>query len=159
MKKLLAALVILTTAFQTFAGPYEDGIAAYDRGDYANAARLMKIPAQQGYAPAQFNLGVMYFKGLGIPQDYAEAFRWYKMAAQQGYAPAQYNLGVMYAKGQGIPQDYARAYLWYNLAAIKGDTDSVKNRDIFAKRMTSQQIAEAQKMARECLESNYKKCD
>ena len=136
----------------------------YDKGkgapqDYAEAVRWYKLAAAQGDAFAQYNLGWMYGKGQGIPQDYAEAARWYKLAAAQGLADAQYNLGNMYRLGLGIPQDHERAHLWLNLAATKGDSDAVKNRDITAKKMTPQQIAEAQKMARECLASNYTKCD
>ena len=56
-------------------------------------------------------------------------------------------------------QDYTRAHMWFNLAAVTGDSVSVKNRDIVAKRMTPQQIAEAQKLARECQARNFKNCD
>ena len=101
----------------------------------------------------------MYSKGQGVVQDYAEAVRWYRLAAQQGYARAQYNLGFMYSNGQGVVQDYVKAHSWYNLSAIKGDADAVKNRDIVAKRMTAQQIAEAQKLARDCQARNFKGCD
>ncbi len=127
--------------------------------DYAEAVRWHRLAAQQGYARAQYNLGNMYSNGQGVVQDYAEAVRWYRLAAQQGYARAQYNLGNMYSNGQGVVQDYVKAHSWYNLSAIKGDADAVKNRDIVAKRMTSQQIAEAQKMARDCQARNFKGCD
>jgi TPR repeat protein len=63
--------------------------------------------AEQGDASAQYNLGVMYANGYGVPQDYAEAVRWYRLAAGQGNAKAQYNLGLMYYNGEGVPQDYA----------------------------------------------------
>ena len=69
--------------------------------------------ADQGYALAQTNLGVMYAQGRGVPQDYAQAMQWYRKAADQGIAHAQYNLGVMYAQGQGVAQDYAQAVQWY----------------------------------------------
>jgi len=49
--------------------------------------------------------------------------------------------------------------MWFNLASVKGDAIAVKNRDIIAKRMTSQQISEAQKLARECQSRNFKNCD
>ena len=45
---------------------------------------------------AQYNLGVMYDNGDGVPQDYKEAVKWYRLAAEQGDASAQYNLGLMY---------------------------------------------------------------
>jgi len=88
-----------------------------------------------------------------VPQDYQEAFRWSRSAAVQGYASAQNNLGVMYRKGQGVAQDYIQAHLWYNLAASELTDDdrerAVKNRDLMAEKMTSEQIVEAQRLARE----------
>jgi TPR repeat protein len=101
----------------------------------------------------------MYDEGQGVAQDYKEAVRWYKLAAAQGNAKAQFNLGISYAKGEGVAQDYLRAHMWLNLAAIGGDADAVKSRDITARKMTPQQIAEAQKLARECQARNFKNCD
>ncbi len=109
--------------------------------------------AEQGMAKAQFSLGLMYYKGEGVPLNSVEAVRWFLAAAEQGYAWAQNNLGVMYANGQGVPQDYIQAQMWYNLAAsdLTGDDRewAVKNRDEIAEKMTSEQIAEAQRLARE----------
>jgi hypothetical protein len=105
--------------------------------------------AEQGDARAQFNLGLMYDTGEGVPQDDAEAVRWYRLAADQGDATAQYNLGLMYANGQGVPQDYVAAHMWLNLAAAQGNANASESRDIVANRMTPEQIAEAQRLARE----------
>ena len=55
----------------------------------------------------------------------------------------------MYALGLGVPQDYVHAHMWISLAAAQGDADAVNNRDIVAAKMTPDQIAEAQKLARE----------
>lgn len=92
-------------------------------------------------------------------KDFSTALRKFKSAAAQGNASAQSNLGVMYGKGQGVVQDFTRAHMWSNLSAVKGDSDTVKNRDIIAYKMTPQQIAEAQKLARECQARNFKNCD
>jgi hypothetical protein len=85
--------------------------------------------------------------------------RWYRLAAQQGHTRAQHNLGLMYGLGQGVAQDYVRAYMWFNVAAVNGNKLSVENRDIVASKMTPPQIEQAQQMARECIASNFKKCD
>lgn len=98
----------------------EDASAAYEQGDYAAAYRLIKPLAEQGYAKAQFNLGVMYHNGEGVPQDYTEAMKWYQKAAVQDLADAQYNLGVMYNNGEGAPQDYTEAMKWFRKAAEQG---------------------------------------
>ena len=67
--------------------------------DDAEAVKWFRLAADQGYAAAQCNLGVMYANGQGIiNKDEAEAVKWYRLAADQGYALAQYNLGVMYAQ-------------------------------------------------------------
>jgi TPR repeat protein len=127
--------------------------------DYAEAAKWYRLAAAQGHAGAQLNLGAMHYNGEGVTQDYAEAAKWYRLAAAQGHAIAQSNLGGMYGNGQGVLQDYVKAHMWMNLAAAKGHANGARNRDIVAKRMTSQQIAEAQKMARDCLARNLKGCD
>jgi TPR repeat protein len=135
-------------------------VAAHNRKDYATAVALFRSLAAQGYASAQYNLGLMYDNGTGVAQDYKEAVRLYGLAAAQGNAMAQYNLGVMYRNGQGVAQDYVRAHMWYNLGAISGDSKNAStNRDNIAERMTPQQIAEAQAMARKCQASNFKQCD
>ncbi len=126
---------------------FDEGMAAYDRGDYATALREWYPLAEQGDAEAQFNLGLMYRKGLGVPRHYAEAVKWYRKAAEQGNASAQNNLGVMYAKGQGVPQDNTEAYFWFSLAAVSGDDVAVKNRDLAGKELTASQIEAIQQRA------------
>ena len=117
--------------------------------DYKEAVKWYRKAAEQGDAAGQYGLGVLYDKGQGVPQDYKEAVKWYRKAAEQGNAVAQSNLGSMYGNGQGVPQDYIEAHKWLNLAAAEGNEIASKNRDIVAKRMTPEQIAEAQKLARE----------
>ena len=137
---------------------FDKGLDAYDRGDYATALREFKPLAEKGDAYAQYNLGVMYDNGQGVPKDYKTAVKWYTLAAEQGNADAQSNLGVMYYHGNGVPEDNVRAHMWFNLSASTGQENAIKNRDIVAKKMSSEQIAEAQKLARECVKKNYKGC-
>ena len=128
MRMLLMSLALaLGLASMATAGPFEDGLAAYESGDFATALKLMLPLAERGDAKAQVNLGLMYDNGEGVPQDDAEAVRWYRLAAEQGNADAQVNLGVMYDVGQGVPQDYAEAVRWYRLAAEQGDADAQVN--------------------------------
>lgn len=91
-------------------------------------------------------------------KDYATALRAYQSLAARGDAAAQFTLGLMYDLGRGVPQDYVTAHMWFNLAAARGDANGAKGRDIVARLMTPQQIADAQKRARECLAQNYKGC-
>jgi len=100
----------------------------------------------------------MYEKGRGVPQDDKTAVKWYRRAAEQGDAEAQGNLGAMYAFGKGVLKDYVYAHMWGNIAATNGNKLGAKLRDDFEKKMTSAQIADAQKLARECVRKNYKGC-
>ena len=96
------------------------GVTAYKWGAYGIALREWRPLAEQGNAKAQYNLGLMYRKGQGVPQDDAEAVEWWRKAAEQGNAGAQNNLGVMYRNGHSVPQDYAEAVGWWRKAAEKG---------------------------------------
>jgi len=127
--------------------------------DYAEAMKWYKLAEAQGNAMAQSSIGDMYREGKGVVQDYAEAVKWYRLAAAQGGASAQYNLGMMSATGAGVVQDYVQAHMWWNLAAVGGVQLAVKGRDMIASMMTPQQIAEAQKLAKECQARNFKNCD
>ena len=146
-----AALFTLVLAFAAPAAAqdFNAGLEAYQRGDYAAALREFRALAEQGHATAQTNLGIMYHDGLGVPQDYAEALSWYKKAAALGNVFAYYNLGLMYSKGDGVAQDVVLAHMWWTLAASQGDEAATKDRDIVAGMMTSEQLAEAQKLARD----------
>jgi TPR repeat protein len=119
--------------------------------DFAEAARWSRIAAEQGYAAAQFNVGLMYDRGVGLPQDFTEAVRWYRRAAEEGMPAAQNNLGRMYYEGKGLAQDYVQAHMWLNLAASSAAGDQQKisaaSRDSVAGKMTSEQIALAQRLA------------
>jgi len=77
--------------------------------------------AEAGDVEAQYNLGLMYARGDGVPQDYNEAVKWYTKAAEQGDAAAQLNLGVMYHEGHGVSQDYKEAFKWCSRAAKQGN--------------------------------------
>src|SRR3989337_314459 len=130
MRRPSAALILIISLFITglaIAGPFEDATKAYYIGDYETAYRLIKPLAEQGLPEAQFNLGLMYDKGQGVPKDYAEAVKWYRKAAEQGFAEGQYNLGKIYYTGQGVLQDYAEAAKWYRKAAEQGNTSAQFN--------------------------------
>jgi TPR repeat protein len=82
------------------------------------------LSAEEGDAEAQFNLGVMYAQGQGVPQDDVQAVKWYRLAADQGVAQAQYNLGLSYMKGVGVEQSIVDAMMWLEQAADQGHTKS-----------------------------------
>ena len=146
MKTVLLVLVLLWPV--TVLADLNEGFEAAQRGDFATAMREWRPLAEAGVAKAQYNLGVMYDKGKGVPEDDTEAVKWYRLAAEQGHAQAQSNLGAMYANGEGVPEDYVQAYAWTNLAAAQGHKKAAGNKDIARKAMTPAQIAEAQKLSK-----------
>ena len=137
---------------------FDEGIAAYDSGDYKAALREFRVLARQGDARAQYNLGVMYQTGRGVTQDYQEADRWYRNAAEHGHVEAQFSLGLMYKegllgmmykKGVGVVKNYMKAHKWFNIAASNGHAASKENMGIVASQMTPDDISKAQKLAQE----------
>ena len=113
------------TLFNTFSLPaqadLDDAIAAYQTGDHTTVLKEFIGSAVQGDAAAQYNLGLMYDKGEGVPLDEAEALQWYLLAAEQGHAKAQSNLGNLYEHGLGVQQNYFEAVKWYRKSAERGD--------------------------------------
>jgi hypothetical protein len=80
-----------------------------------------------GNAATQFDLGLRYATGQGVPQDLQKAAELYQEAADQGHALAQYNLGVLYVTGQGVPQALQKAAELFQKAADQGDADAQYN--------------------------------
>ena len=117
--------------------------------DDAKARQWYEKSAIQGHADAQVNLGILFVYGRGVPQDYKMAVYWLRLSANQGNDLAQRKFGLMYERGDGVPQDYVQAYMWYNLGTANGAKPGAVLRDALAKRMTPDQIAEAQQLARE----------
>jgi Sel1 repeat len=97
MKKptIVIGAVLFVQLFGTpaaIAGPWEDGMAAYNRGDYMPAIRVFRTLAEQGNAKAQNVLGVMFRKGEGVPKNPVRAHMWFSFAAKRGEASARAEL-------------------------------------------------------------------
>jgi len=120
---LMACLLLLAPA--SHAGPYEDSVAAYDKGDYATAFQKWLPLGEKGDADAQNRLGILYQNAQGVPQDDTQAASWYQKAADQGNSNAQFNLAILYETGKGVAQDYVKALALYRQAAAQGDSDAI----------------------------------
>ncbi|MDG2413917.1 MAG: hypothetical protein P8L99_05010 [Hyphomicrobiales bacterium] len=83
MRRLFAFATVLLLAAPAWAD-FDDGMAAYERGEYETAFEEGLPFAEQGDAEAQFGLALMYEFGDGVPQDYAEAVKWYSLSAVLG---------------------------------------------------------------------------
>ncbi len=126
---------------------FQTGLDAYNKGDYVAAVAEWRPLAEEGDPIAQFNLGLLFLDGHGVPQSDVEAVNWFRRAAEQDYAQAQHNLGAMYAKGRGVKNDLVQAYKWLNLCAAKGNSGCVTQRDLIAKKLKPGQVAEGQRLA------------
>ena len=115
----LAVLLVLASGACDRAPDSQDNLGIRTRHKVEAVERYRKA-AEQGYADAQFSLGICYAEGDGVAQDKAEAVKWYRKAAEQGYARAQFNLGVSYESGDGVAQDKAEGVKWYRKAAEQG---------------------------------------
>lgn len=109
---------------QSTQAAFEQGEAAYQRKDYANALALWLPLAQQRHSLAQYNIAYMYQKGLGTQPDAAMACAWYSQAAALGDIAAVVALGHCYASGQGLAKDLTQAARMYQLAATVGDAQA-----------------------------------
>jgi len=113
----------------------------------------LKSSAEQGQAEAQFVLGSMYAAGTIVDRNHIEAVQWLRLSAEQGYAQSFFPLLNAYLEGNGVPQDYVSAHLWFNIAAARLTGDdravAVEQRDLVQGLVNSNQVAEAQRLARE----------
>ena len=122
----LPALFVSLLSNSVLAG-FEDGIAAYQANDLPLAYKEFREAAENGHVDSQYNLALMYEKGIGTAKDEKEATVWYRKAAARGNTFAQYNLAVMYENGRGTPVDYAQAHDWYRKAVAQGDPLAIGN--------------------------------
>jgi TPR repeat protein len=104
---------------------YQLGRAYARANNFGSAVMQYQKAADRGYVPSEYDLGVLYEKGLGVVPDEAQAVAWYRRAAEQGFALAQSNLGNIYRNGLGVPQDYAEALKWLHEAADQGNADTL----------------------------------
>jgi TPR repeat protein len=157
----------LALMFQMGAPPVDRGNQGH-APDLAVAARWHLRAAERGDIPAQAALCGILYDGEGIPQNFALAAYWCQQAAEKGDHSGQLTLGEMYEKGQAVLQGFVTAYMWYNLAAtgfsnLSSISDekifkrvhsefmerAISARDALARRMTSTQLAEGQRLAKE----------
>jgi TPR repeat protein len=101
----------------------------YDLGRHVQPSRTENIrwlteAANQGYAPAEYELGRIYLYGRGVPSDYSKALVWERKAADQGDPRAQRDLAFMYERGFGVKAEPQEAAAWNRKAAAQGQPDA-----------------------------------
>jgi len=125
LQRLGRRLLLATTFFllllpASAPAGFDEGSAAYERGDYDTAFREFMPLAVAGEPWAQAMIGTMHESGLGVLQNSTEAAHWYRRSAEQSFAASQFRLGVLYATGKGLPRDHAEAVRLFHLAADQG---------------------------------------
>ncbi len=157
MKWLLIIPVVslaLLVGLPTSGANFQEGLDAYDRGDFATALEEWTPLVEQGHADALTNLGVLYNKGQGVNQDHGAALKLWTLASEQGQPDAQTNLGLLYVHGKGVPADNVYAHMWWNIAASQGNKNARINLNIVAKKLSPMQLQTAQRMALEWIASH-----
>lgn len=95
------------------------------------------------------NLGLMYANGDGVPKSYDRALPLFLKAAEGGLPDAQHSAAAVYANGWGTPPDLVEALKWGEILLLRGF--DVPFKDELVSRMTPQQIADAQRLAKKWL--------
>ena len=114
--------------------------------DYEKAMYWYRLAAEQGFAPAESNLGTMFAKGHGVAVNYPEAVRWFRLAAEKGYALGLQNLAACYLKGYGVAPNKIVAHSLFILAA-RGDRKAALHRDEHAKTMRVDELEAARMLS------------
>ena len=123
------------------------GQSATDHGAQAYSLGSLRKLADRGDADAQWQMGVRYHNGEGVPRDDVQAMQWFLRAAEQGHVIAQATLGAYYWAGRGVPQDFSKAYFWSAIALAQGDENSKSRLEGLASQMTREQVAAARQQA------------
>jgi len=92
MKRFFAAAILCLISATPVSANYDDGEAAFGRGDYATALREWRGLADQGHGVSQHNLCLLYATGQGVSLDYVKAYLWCSLAAPQGVKNADKDL-------------------------------------------------------------------
>lgn len=141
-----AAFICLCLAPAAMAGTYEDGMAAYETGDFAAALQHMRPLAEAGDVRAQFQLGAMHGQGEGVPQSDDEWVAWLQLAADGGYALAQTELGLVLVDGVHLPKNWPLAHMYFNLAVESGYPEAIAVNAWLRSQLTPEQAAEAARL-------------
>ena len=183
MKSSLTAIYLtlalsLGTVSAAWSADFQKGLAAYNSGDYATALHEWTPLAERGNADAANHIGQIYRNGQGVLRDHKTAVKWYRLAAEEGHAFGAINLAFAYFSAKGVEENWVSGYVW-TLIALDSATKVVESKknvsllrkyhaiiDEFVprikkeikKKLTSAQITESEKLARECIRKNYKDC-
>jgi TPR repeat protein len=113
--------------------------------------------AEQDDVQAQINLGIIALD-KNTDADDKVAVAWFRRAAVQGFVDAQNALGQAYSIGRGVEKNKVLAYMWLALSAVDDYPEAINDRDTLRKEMNAAEIAQGEKLARGCKQSQYQNC-
>ena len=137
--------------------PVDDAREAFDSGKYDKARELAQPLADKGDVEADYLLGLIYERGLGVPKDIAKSFEFMRVSAEGGHTPAMYYLGVMFERGRNaVKANLAEAYVWYSLAGASGDEDAFDKANTLIPKLKEDQIVDSKARVKKWLDAHRK---
>lgn len=138
-KKITLALVLclvwlnlaLAATEQELHDLHQSGLVQIEQCDtnedpcFKYGVELIRQAAEQNYAPAQYDMGVLHLTDEYGMLNAVEAEKWLRLAAKQDYRDACHNLGIMYSDGDGVPKNMREALHWFARSAELGDVDDM----------------------------------
>ena len=137
----------------------------YSNGEYVaqdeeEAAKWLRLAAEQGDTDAQSMFGLMCANGEGVVKNDEEAVEWLLLAAEKGNSCAQSSLGLIFGEGLGVIQDSVQAHKWFKVSTMNGDEEeillAIQYMDALEGEMAPDEIEEAKKLANEWMQEHGK---
>lgn len=145
--KILLFILSLVSSFSALGNDLELGIYELNRGEFKAAIEQFRPLVAEGYSPAQYQMGLVYQQGYGVPKDTIKALELFELSAKQNYPDAQFELALIYTEGKLVKQDLKKAFALthkaakkdlasaqFNLALMYYNGDGVKQDDFKASR-------------------------
>jgi len=116
---ILLSLTLISGSVSAFEGDYELGVFQLNRGEFKAAIAEFEPLLKQQYAPAQYQMGLVYLNGWGVIKNKEKALEFIKQSAEQSYPEALFNLSTIYTDGELVEQDLKMAFTLMKKAADK----------------------------------------
>ncbi len=120
--KIISLIFLLWSSFSALGqgSDLDRGIYELNRGEFHAAIEQFRPLVAEGYAPAQYQMGVVYQHGYGLAKDGMKALALFELSAEQNYSDAQFELALIYSEGKLVKQDLKKSYTLTHKAAKKG---------------------------------------
>jgi len=122
---------------------YTLGKEYLDSKEFPKALKWLLLSANQKNADAQYELGNMYFQGLGVAKNQKTGTNWHRKSAGQGHSLAQQTLGLTYQFGASVSVNHVAAYALYQFSELGGNALAQKLRSGLSASMSPQEIESA----------------